>query len=578
MTLRTALRFILTAVIMLTVLAWVMPADAGERHRGERDDRARKDDRRRDEKRMREERFHEMLKLLKKHRPELYEKLMKLKEKPDLFRREVIAAAEKLMVELKERKRERHGDRERGDRPRDDRPRDDRPRHEERPRHDDDERPRHDDRERRGHDEDPDMPSLDEIERKAKDIMHEIKERAPEMYEKLMDIKKREPKAFLRVLRDMWMDLMHREDKGREREERDMPSLDEIADKVKSIIDNEDILAEFKREAPDVFELLMAIKKHGFERKFLERLRDIWMEREREEGEEEDEPTLDDIAKMAKDILRNKEELEDIKRHSPDFFELLMKFKKHGPRPEILERLRDNLMEDEEECEEEDEGEIHELMENLEKVLHEIRKRAPDAYRELMKLREHEPEEFPRVLLDIWRDLHEDEGREREHEEERRIGPEEEEKILDFLKKNNPGWFEELMQVRRKNPDAYRHALMRARNEARELKELIEEDPQRAEDIILNNRLTHRQWQLVEKYKRAESKEAREKIRVELRGVLNKLFDVRLRKWKRHIEELAQEIEEMKKEEAEFRKEKESIIEEKLKELLGKPRRRFPGE
>ncbi|MHC4663711.1 MAG: hypothetical protein ACYS8W_18785 [Planctomycetota bacterium] len=517
---KTGLRFLLAALLVTAVCAWLPPVSAGERHRP--------DDREREERAEKEKHFHHMLELIKEHRPELYEKLMKIREEhPDKFRRGVIEIGEDILRKLEER--ERHGDRERGERERDerererprhdddmDRPRDDRPPHRERPRHDDDDRPRHDDRERRGHDEDPDMPSLEQIKRHAKEIMGRIREIDPEMFEKLERIRKEEPEEFLRVLRDIWMDLRH-EGEERERHERDdMPSLDEIAERAEEILRNREELAEIKREMPDVFELLMKFKKHGPKPEILERLRDIFMEREHEECEEEG-PSHDDIIELAKDLLEDEEELGAIKRAHPHLFELLMAFRKHGPNPELIEKLRHVFMEIE---------------------------------------REEEREE---------------------HFDDEPISPEGEKKILALLKENNPGWFRELMELRRRDPHAYQRALREAQHEAEEFARLEKEDPETAKLIRKNNQLTKRMFELAEKYKHADNDAEKEMIRNELRGVLNDLFDVRLKKWLLKIKQLEREIEELKKEEKEYRDNKKEIIEEKLKELLGSEKRRFPG-
>ncbi len=167
---------------------------------------------------------------------------------------------------------------------------------------------------------------------------------------------------------------------------------------------------------------------------------------------------------------------------------------------------------------------------------------------------------------------------ERLRRERRPVRPEREfsekdiEKVMKWLKENEPETLEKLEGLRKREPGAYYHFLHEVFMKMEQLEDLKKRDPEGYKRMVDIRKLDRKIWELVEKYKHTEGKEACDKIKAELKETLSKLFDLKQAQHKAEIAELEKEVSKLKEIYKHHQENKSEILEERLKELTGKKR------
>ena len=153
---------------------------------------------------------------------------------------------------------------------------------------------------------------------------------------------------------------------------------------------------------------------------------------------------------------------------------------------------------------------------------------------------------------------------------ERELSEKDIEKVMKWLRENEPEMLEKLEGFREREPGAYYHFLREVFMKMERMEEFKKRDPEGYKRMIETSKLDKKIWELMKKYKHAESDEARDKIKAELKQVLSRLFDLKQAQHKAEIEELEKEVAKLKEIYKHHKENKEQIIEERLKELTGK--------
>ncbi len=135
---------------------------------------------------------------------------------------------------------------------------------------------------------------------------------------------------------------------------------------------------------------------------------------------------------------------------------------------------------------------------------------------------------------------------------------------LGELRQNDPERFDELMRLRREDPQAFRQAI---REELRKGSRL------RRSGAGPRFATRHREIKdLVERFQDAESEEESARLRQEIRQLLADEFDRRVERHREHIEALSERLERMREELAEQSGRREQLIESQLRFWLeGEP-------
>lgn len=152
---------------------------------------------------------------------------------------------------------------------------------------------------------------------------------------------------------------------------------------------------------------------------------------------------------------------------------------------------------------------------------------------------------------------------------QKKMTPEQEEEILDRIKKENPEEAKELMMLKKEEPFEFRKILIQRQHELERLDELKERDPERYEQKVKQNSLERRGRQLAEKYRDSTDEKIKANIKKELSSVLNQLFDLREKDREMEIKHLTEKLNQLKSVLAERKKKKQEIVERRLQEMLG---------
>ncbi len=132
---------------------------------------------------------------------------------------------------------------------------------------------------------------------------------------------------------------------------------------------------------------------------------------------------------------------------------------------------------------------------------------------------------------------------------------------MQHFKEANPEQYEELMQLREKDPQAFRE---RMRDVMRQ--QLAGRDGEKNR----MRELSERQRDLARQYQEAEDPERKEQIRTELREVVEKAFDERVEYHRDRLERMEKEIERLKDHIKQRVSLKDEIVERRISELTEK--------
>lgn len=141
-------------------------------------------------------------------------------------------------------------------------------------------------------------------------------------------------------------------------------------------------------------------------------------------------------------------------------------------------------------------------------------------------------------------------------------------RLLEHIKRSDPGEHERLVALRRENPEAFQQALRRKLGQGR----LREGAGSRTERPVNTEAATAERMGrvdgLAEEYRRARGEE-REKLRARIRENIGEVYDTRERDRTRRIRQMEEELVHMKKEIENRRELRDKIIDRKVGELLG---------
>ena len=150
------------------------------------------------------------------------------------------------------------------------------------------------------------------------------------------------------------------------------------------------------------------------------------------------------------------------------------------------------------------------------------------------------------------------------------------EEYIEWLKANYPEKAKKLVQLREKNPEAYMKQVMASRERYGEIMEAQERNPELAEVLKEELKLKNNRGRLLKKIRTAKGKE-RKKLMEQLEEVVNRRFDLIVRKKQLRYVHLLEKLKklqtEVQRREAEVEKlkqKKKQAIQERLEELIGK--------
>ena len=149
------------------------------------------------------------------------------------------------------------------------------------------------------------------------------------------------------------------------------------------------------------------------------------------------------------------------------------------------------------------------------------------------------------------------------HEWQRHI-----EEAIEFVAAEDPQLAQELMELRRHDPDVFMREVFHIIQEKQELERLSQTDQQRYLRALKERELERKSHRLAEEWHRAAA-EAKTDLKGELEAVIDELFDVRELHRSDQIAELERELKRLKEALKTRQENKKTIIESRLKELLG---------
>ncbi len=150
--------------------------------------------------------------------------------------------------------------------------------------------------------------------------------------------------------------------------------------------------------------------------------------------------------------------------------------------------------------------------------------------------------------------------------------PEFEEKVMFRLQQQDAARAHEIELLKSTEKNKYRQALEDYYIATDRMDKLKEKDPIRYEQLQKKRELEHKSHSFIEEYRATSVQKEKNKLRDELRSVLNELFDLRELDRQQEIKKLTAKIDDLKKVMNERKKRKKDIVERRLKQLLGEER------
>jgi len=145
---------------------------------------------------------------------------------------------------------------------------------------------------------------------------------------------------------------------------------------------------------------------------------------------------------------------------------------------------------------------------------------------------------------------------------------EQETEVIQYIKEVHPEQLEGLLDLKETRPMMYRRMLSKGYREMRLMNELKERDPKRYKRVAEERTLDGNSRALARKYRSAEGTE-KERLREEIKQILDQIFDMRQVNRVLEIERLEKKINELKNNNLERLKNKDEILKRRLTELLG---------
>ena len=148
------------------------------------------------------------------------------------------------------------------------------------------------------------------------------------------------------------------------------------------------------------------------------------------------------------------------------------------------------------------------------------------------------------------------------------LTPEQESEVIEYIEEVHPEQLEQLLAVKDSRPMAYRRMLSKGYREMRLMKELKQRDPKRYDRVAEERTLDGNSRALARKFRTAEGA-GKERIREEVKKILDQIFDLRQANRVLEIERLEKKLEELKSNNLERLKNKDEILKRRLMALLG---------
>ncbi|MCG3154250.1 MAG: hypothetical protein DKINENOH_00844 [bacterium] len=151
----------------------------------------------------------------------------------------------------------------------------------------------------------------------------------------------------------------------------------------------------------------------------------------------------------------------------------------------------------------------------------------------------------------------------------RELGEEWEKTILEKVKAEEPEEIEPLRQEKLKNPARYEEQLAKLWNDLGRLERLKQENPARYNNLKKQLQLERDCRKLAQQHRKSNDATQRAQMRADLKSCLTELFTLREAERAEKVAELEQELAELREMLAFRAKNKDTIIEKRLKEMIG---------
>jgi len=178
--------------------------------------------------------------------------------------------------------------------------------------------------------------------------------------------------------------------------------------------------------------------------------------------------------------------------------------------------------------------------EQIDKILGELKKRDPNAAKELNELRTKDPEKFKtelrkkawpeigKIIMEMWAT--------RQRAE-----------FLEWLEKYVPKEAEELVQLREKDPDLYAQKYDLTWQNYRRIYDRARRSPELAKVLVADLQLGEREETLSKQIRTAESEEDKNEFTAQLENVVSDRYDLIVRQKQIEYEQLLKRLEELQK-------------------------------
>lgn len=148
------------------------------------------------------------------------------------------------------------------------------------------------------------------------------------------------------------------------------------------------------------------------------------------------------------------------------------------------------------------------------------------------------------------------------------LTPEQESEVIEYIEEVHPEQLKQLLALKDSRPMVYRRMLSKGYREMRLMKELKQRNPKRYMRVAEERTLDGNSRTLARKFRTAEGTE-KERIREEVKKILDQIFDLRQENRVLEIERLEKKLEELKSNNLERLKNKDEILKRRLMALLG---------
>ncbi|MFQ5864558.1 MAG: hypothetical protein ACE5IW_04940 [bacterium] len=150
------------------------------------------------------------------------------------------------------------------------------------------------------------------------------------------------------------------------------------------------------------------------------------------------------------------------------------------------------------------------------------------------------------------------------------IPPEKEREALAFLEELAPFRLKHIRRLKQHRPEQYHRVLVEVLERQRMLLDLEIDDPERAELIKKQIQLENRTEELAHTFRMSEDETEKAQLEKDLRSALSELFDLRELEKQREIERLEKQLKELKNMVKKRKDHRGEIIQKRLDQMLGK--------